>query len=511
MMFKRSSRLFLFAVVIFALVLSSCAAPANNTTDPGVPATGETPMEPVEPAPVDETPVDPVEPAPVDETETPVVDETPDVDQTPVDETPVVDETPAAVMDDPLTWEPEEIGGTVTVLAIWGGEELSNFNAMIAPFIEQTGINVQLETTRDLGAVLNTRIQGGNPPDMAGLPNPGQLVALANEGHLVPLDDILDMEGMRQVYDEGFIDLAMVDGNLYGIFTKAAVKSLVWYNPQVFNEQGFQIPETWQELRALEDEMIAQGVTPWCVGIDGGAGSGWPGTDWVEDIMLRTAGPETYDQWWQHEIPWTDDAVVNAFETWGEIVNDPERVYGGQQTVIATNFGQAFVPMFEDPPGCYMHRQASFITTFFEEQFEDLEAGVDYDFFVFPPIEGEYGNPLLVAGDLFGIFNDTPQSRALLRYMVTAEAQAIWAERGGFLSANRALDPAIYPDQITQQMGEMIAQADSVRFDASDLMPEGVNSAFSQGVLQYVSNPAQLQSILQGIESIAQQEYQTQP
>jgi alpha-glucoside transport system substrate-binding protein len=506
-MVKRSTRIFLFAVIIFALALTSCGPANNTTTDPGVPATGETPMvdeTPLEPAPVDETPM---EETPV---ETPVVDETP-MEETPdVTETPDTGETPAGLMDDPLVWEPEEIGGSVSVLAIWGGEELENFRAMIAPFEEQTGISVQLETTRDLGAVLNTRIQGGNPPDMAGLPNPGQLVTLANQGHLIPLNDILDMDAMRQVYDEGFVELATVDGNMYGIFTKAAVKSLVWYNPRVFEEQGFTVPETWEELRALEDEMLAQNVTPWCVGIDGGAGSGWPGTDWVEDFMLRTAGPETYDQWWQHQIPWTDEAVVNAFETWGEIVTDPSRVYGGPQTVIATNFGQAFVPMFEDPPGCYLHRQASFITTFFEEQFEDLEAGEDYNFFVLPAIEEEFGNPLLVAGDLFGIFNDTPQSRALLQYMVTAQAQSIWAERGGFLSANRALDPAIYPDLITQQMGEMIASADAVRFDASDLMPEGVSSAFSQGVLQYVSNPAQLESILQGIESIAQQEYQTE-
>ena len=417
--------------------------------------------------------------------------------------------TQGAVGEDPLQWTPEQIGGSVTVLAIWGGEELANFQAMVAPFTEQTGIEVQVESTRDLGAVLNTRIQGGNPPDLSGLPNPGQLQELAQQGALLPLNDVLDMSAMNQVYDPGFMDLATVDGQVYGIWTKAAVKSLVWYNPKAFEAAGLEVPSTWEDLQSLEQQIIGMGKTPWCIGIDGGAGSGWPGTDWVEDIMLRTAGPETYDQWWQHQIPWTDPAVKEAFETWGRFVTDEQMVYGGPQAVDATNFGEAFVPMFEEDPGCFLHRQASFITSFFQEQFPDLVAGEDYNFFVFPPIEGDSA-PLLVAGDLFGMFNDTPQARALLQYLVTAQAQTIWAERGGFLSANRAVDPASYPDEITQQIGDLIVNAPAVRFDGSDLMPQAVSSEFSTAVLTFVQTPDQLDAILQQVEGVAAGAYQPQ-
>jgi alpha-glucoside transport system substrate-binding protein len=398
-------------------------------------------------------------------------------------------------------------GGTVSVLAVWGGDELDNFMAMVKPFEEETGIKVEYEGTRDLNAVLTTRIEGGNPPDLAGLPGPGQLREFAEEGHLVALNEVLDMGTMRNQYDEGFLKLATVDGDLNGIFIKAAVKSLVWYNPKAFEAAGYEVPTSWEELNALEDQIIADGAQPWCIGLESGAASGWPGTDWIEDIMLRTAGPETYDQWWTHEIAWTDPAVKNAWDTWGSIVNDADMVYGGQQFVLSTNFGEAPFPMFDDPPKCYMHRQASFITSFITEQFPDVVAGEDYDFFQFPPIDPLQGEPLLVAGDLFGMFNDTPQARALINYLVTAEAQSIWAERGGFLSANKTVDPGVYPDQLTQQIGEMLAEATSVRFDASDLMPEAVNNAFWSGIMDYVSTPENLDSILESIESNAQDAY----
>jgi len=431
---------------------------------------------------------------------------TPDLEELPVteEETPMAEEEEEAAMAEEAE---EEMGGTVSVLAVWGGDELDNFRAMIAPFEEETGITVEYEGTRDLNAVLTTRIEGGNPPDLAGLPGPGQLLQFAEEGHLVALDDVLDMDTMREQYDEGFLNLASVDASLYGIFIKSAVKSLVWYNPKAFEAAGYEVPTTWEELNALEDQMIADGNTPWCIGLESGAASGWPGTDWIEDIMLRTAGPETYDQWWQHDIPWTDPAVKNAWETWGTVVNDDDMIYGGQQWVLSTNFGEAPYPMFEEEPNCYMHRQASFITSFIQDQYPDLAPGEDFNFFEFPPIDPEQGKPLLVAGDLFGMFNDTPQARALMNYLVTAEAQSIWAERGGFLSANKTVDPAVYPDQLTQQIGEMLTEASAVRFDASDLMPEAVNNAFWTGILDYVSQAKDVDAVLESIETTAQDTY----
>ncbi len=506
-MIVRGSKIFVYLLLIFTLLLAACGGGngAGNATGE-VPGTGETPGGTMPTEAATEAMEEPTATEAMAE-ETPTVAGGETMPTEGAEATATEDAgTGTGPVEDTLTWTPEEIGGTVTVLAIWGGEELNNFNAMIEPFQEQTGIRVQVETTRDLGAVLNTRISGGNPPDVAGLPNPGQLTELARAGSLVALDDVLDMDAYGQVYDPGFTDLASYEGQTYGIWTKAAVKSLVWYNPKAFEANGLTVPTNWDELQALEQQIVDMGQTPWCVGIDGGAGSGWPGTDWVEDFMLRTGGPDVYDQWYRHEIPWTDPQVAEAFTTWGEIVNDETMVYGGPAAVVATNFGEAFVPMFEDDPGCFLHRQASFITTFFEEQFPDLVAGEDYNFFPFPAIEGD-APPLLVAGDLFGMFNDTPQARALIQYMVTAQAQSIWAERGGFLSANRAVDPTVYPDEITQQIAESLVNAPAVRFDASDLMPQAVNSAFSTGVLNFAQNGSQLDSVLQSIEAVAADAY----
>jgi alpha-glucoside transport system substrate-binding protein len=479
-MSKRSVWFLFTGLLVVALLAAACAPAAEET--PGVTPGLETPVD----TPAVETPAT-----------TPEMEETPAVDATPTEgELPGTGETPA----------PE--GGSVNVVAVWGGEELDNFMAMVEPFTQQTGIEIEFEGTRDIAAVLTTRIEGGNPPDLAGLPGPGQLVEFARNGDLVPLNDVLDMSQMEAEYDPGFLELASVDGQLYGIFIKASVKSLVWYSPPAFEAAGYEVPTTWEELNALEEQIIADGAAPWCIGLESGAASGWPGTDWIEDIMLRTAGPETYDQWWQHEISWTDDSVRNAWETWGTVVNDPDMVFGGATNALSTNFGDAPFPMFDDPPSCYMHRQADFITSFIQEQFPDLEVGTDFDFFTFPPIDEQYGNPLLVAGDLFGMFNDTPQARALIQYLVTPEAQSIWAGRGGFISANREVDPSVYPNQINQQVGQMLTEATSVRFDASDLMPEAVNNAFWSGILDYVSNPDNLDSILENIESTAQDAYQ---
>jgi alpha-glucoside transport system substrate-binding protein len=494
---------FLATFLVLSLLVAACG-PTNNEGEglqPGETAAVETPDESLDVG--EETPM--VEETP---TETAMTEETPTTEAM-MEETPesTVGTGDSPTMEEALAEIPADIGGTVSVLAVWSGSEQDNFMALLQPFLDHTGIEVEYTSTRDINAVLTTQIQGGNPPDVAGVPGPGQLREMALEGSVIPLSGVIDMDRMEADYAQGLIELASVDGELYGFFLKGAVKSLIWYSPPAFEAAGYEVPETWQELKDLEQQIIADGAAPWCIGLESGAATGWPGTDWIEDIMLRTAGPDAYDQWWQHEIPWTDEAVRTAWETWGEIVGDPTMVYGGQPFVLSTNFGQAPFPMFDEEPACYLHRQASFITDFISDQFPDLEAGTDYNFFLFPPINEEHGNTLLVAGDLFAMFNDTEQSRALVQYLLSAPAQAIWSEAGGFLATNRQVDPSVYPDQISQQIAEMYSTATDVRFDASDLMPEAVNNAFWAGIVDFVSNPGNLDSILERMESTAQEAY----
>jgi len=394
--------------------------------------------------------------------------------------------------------------GAVTVLGVWGGDERVAFQDAVAPFTQQTGIGVAFEGTRDLAAVLTTRVEAGNPPDLAILPNPGQLYELAAEGRLIPLDSFLDVGKITDDYGQSWVDLASYDGHLYGIFYKVAIKSLVWYNPKAFEAAGYEIPTTWEELLALSDQIVADGGTPWCIGLESGPASGWPGTDWIEDIMLRTAGPEVYDQWVKHEIPWTDPAVKTAWETFGQIARNEDYVWGGTVGVLSTNFGDSPAPMFEEPPGCYMHRQASFITGFFPE---GLVAGEDYDFFPLPPIDEQWGTPALIAGDVIVMFNDTPEVRQLVEYLAGPEPQEIWAALGGFISANKNVSLDAYPDDLTRKMAQAITQAEVARFDGSDLMPAAVGAgSFWSGVLDYVGG-TDLDTVLEEIEATAVDAY----
>lgn len=398
-------------------------------------------------------------------------------------------------------------GGTVTILGVWGGQELEVFQQVMDAFTAKTGIQVQFEGTRDLPTVLETRLAAGNPPDVAAIPGPGAMHQYVERDALVDLSQVLDMDAIAADLGPAWIELGSHGDGFYGLMISADVKSLVWYRPDQFAAKGYEIPTTWAEMEALMDQMVANGDTPWAVGVESGAASGWPATDWIEDIMLRTAGPEVYDQWVNHEISWTDPRVKEAFEVFGKIVRNSDYVYGGPVTVLSTNFGDSVNELFSDPPKAYMHRQASFITSFIREANPDVVIGKDVDFFLFPPINEEHGNPMLGAGDMLAQFNATPEAAEFMKFMATAEAQAIWVGGLGKLGTNSKIDPAVYPDDLTRAMAEALNQAEVFRFDGSDSMPAAVGSgAFFEALLMYIGGE-DVDSVLEFMEGVAVDTY----
>ena len=400
----------------------------------------------------------------------------------------------------------QRIGGSVNVLATWGGTEQDAFMAMIKPFEERTGVKVNYEGTRDLNAVLTTRVAGGNPPEVAGLPGPGPMADFARQGKLIDLGGVLDMSQMRAEYSEQWLKLAQVDGKQSGIFIKTALKGPIWYNTKTFSQvNSGQPPKTWDELMALSKKIADSGTTPWCVALGSGAASGWPGTDWLEDIVLRQAGPEKYSDWAQGKLKWSSPEIKKAWETWGTIVGDQKMAYGGRQFILATTFQETGNPLFTSPPGCYMVHQGSFFTEFLATN--NRKAGTDFSFFAFPDIDPKYGGSLEVAGDLFGMFKDTPQARALMRYLTTPEAQEIWVKRGGAISPNKKVSLDSYPDPTSKQLAQTLLDAKSPQFDASDLMPEAMNSAFWKGVLDFVQNPGNLDRVLADLDRVQADSY----
>jgi len=386
-------------------------------------------------------------------------------------------------------------GGTVSVIGTWGGDEEAAFREMVAPFEEATGITVEYTGTRDLNAVLTTGVASGILPDLAGLPGPGQMAEFADRGALVDLGTVLDVDQYTEQTAPAFVELGTVDGQLSGVFIKSAVKGFIWYDVEQFTGEA---PATWEDLQALPNDPAE---AKWCVALESEAASGWPGTDWIEDFVLRQSGPDVYDAWVAGEQAWTSPEIRQAFEAFGEVV---EGSFGGADTILNTPFGEGGNPLFTDPPGCLFHHQASFITSFFQDQ--GGAAPEDYDFFPFPDVNPEFSGALTGAGDLFGMFNDTPQSRALINYLVTPEAQQIWVDIGGALSGNREVTE--YPDEISQKSAEALINAEIFRFDASDLMPEAMNNAFWGAILDYVQNPGDLDQILIDLDATQADAYE---
>jgi alpha-glucoside transport system substrate-binding protein len=402
---------------------------------------------------------------------------------------------------------PTKLGGAVGVLATWGGDEQESFLAMVKPFEEQTGVTIQYEGTRDLNAVLTTRVQGGNPPDAAGLPGPGQMAEFARAGKLIDLSTVLDQTAMRAQYSEDWLKLGQADGKQVGIFIKSAVKGSIWYNAKVFAQEGYAVPKTWDELTALATKIAGTGKTPWSIGLESGAASGWPATDWLEDIVLRQSGPEIYDRWHQGRQKWTSAEIKRGWETWGAIVGDPKMVYGGKQYMLATAFGEAANPLFTSPPNAFLHHQASFITSFITEANPNLKPVEDFAFFPFPDIDPTFAGGIVAAGDLFGMFKQTPQAAALMTYLTTPAAQEIWVKRGGALSPNKLVPFTAYPDPIAKASAESLINAKITRFDGSDLMPEAMNNSFWKATLDYVNNPGSLDSVLRSLDTVQADAY----
>jgi len=365
---------------------------------------------------------------------------------------------------------------------------------MVAPFEASTGIDVQYTGTRDLTTVLSTGVQAGILPDVAGLPTLGSLIDWTKQGALKPLDDVLDIAAYKAETAPALVELGTVDGKISGVFIKAAVKGLIWYNPANYTAGA---PDTWDALNATATSGEAK---RWCIGLESGAASGWPGTDWIEDFVLRQSGPDVYDAWVAGTQKWTSPEIKAAFEAFGTAVAE---TYGGSDAILTTNFGDGGNQLFTDPAGCLFHHQASFITDFFKKQGGAKDG--QYDFFRMPDINPAFAGATTGAGDLFGMFNDTPQARALMAYLVTADAQAIWVGLGGALSANNKVTE--YPDDISKRSAEILANAGVFRFDASDLMPAAMNSAFWTAILDFVKDPGQLDAVLTNLDSVQTSAY----
>lgn len=399
-------------------------------------------------------------------------------------------------------------GETVEVAAVWTGQEQASFEDVLNAFSEQTGATVNFTSTgEDIATVLGTRIEGGNPPDIAILPQPGLLRDLSEQDALVPIEDFAG-EVVDENYASAWREFGSVDGTLYGVWFKAANKSTFWYNVNVFNDAGVSPPEDWEGLQSTAQTLSDFGVTPLSVA----GADGWTLSDWFENVYIRTAGPEMYDQLANHEIPWTDQSVKDALTVLGEVFGEEDWIVGGSGGAIQTDFPTSVNNVFADPtaPDAAMVYEADFVGSIIQNE-TDSVVGEDADFFNFPSIEGS-PTSVVGAGDVAVLMEDTPGGRALIEYLATPEAAEIRAEGGGFTSANLNVDLAVYPDDVTRRSAEALQEAgDNVRFDLSDLQPAAFGSTTGQGIwgeLQnFLQNTGNIDRITQNLENQAEQAF----
>ncbi len=394
--------------------------------------------------------------------------------------------------------------GEVEILGAIVDTEQEAFETALVPFEEESGIDVKYTGDNTFTTLVRQNVQSGNAPDIGLFPQPGLLLDLAGDGSIVPIDEFLDVGSLEGSLIPGLLDASTDgEGTVFGAPMRVAVKSLVWVPKEAWEKGGYAEPKTYQELVGdLSEQIKSDGIAPWCLGYESGTATGWVGTDWVEEMVLRTGGPEVYDQWVAHEIPFDDPAVQAGFDAYGEIVFGDELVYGGTDGILNTAVDAVDDPQFEDPPKCMMQRQGNFVTDFYSE---DVQKNIDDSVTVFamPPYEGGFdGNPVLGGGDVAALFNgEDDEAKQVMEFVTSEEFGAEWAKQGGWLSPHTTFDESNYPDQTTKDIAKIAGSADVFRYDASDLMPAEVGAGtFWTGMVDWTSGESDTAETTAAIE-----------
>ena len=378
--------------------------------------------------------------------------------------------------------------GTVEIMYGFAQEQSDAFKAAMKPFLDEEGIKVKFSPTPDFDKLIRSRVAGNNTPDIAIFPQPGITLSIGRTGKLADLTTLSGYDAAVENVVPGIIDAATEDDKVYAAPMSISVKSLVWYPKVAFEKAGYKVPTTQAELLALTEQIKSDGTTPWCVGIESAAATGWPATDWMEDYVLRFGGTEGYDKWVKHEIPFNDPLVKEAADEIGKIWFTEGNVLGGRKAITANNFGTAANPMFESKPKCFLHRQASFLAqpgSFPADVIEDLDARAGV--FQLPPIEAEDPVSIMGGGDLAGLFSkDDADSKKVLEYLIGPEFKGS-PEQGGFISPHTTYDLAQQPNETMKAISKIAYEADNFRFDGSDSMPGEVGSgSFWRGMVGWV-------------------------
>ena len=396
------------------------------------------------------------------------------------------------------------VSGSVKIVGVWTGAEQQHFQAVLNGFKQKyPNIKVTYRSTGDnTPTVLSTAVEGGNPPDLASVSQPGLVTDFQKKGALKNMD--FARKTVLDNYPADIEKLGEINGNLYGLIIKAANKSTIWYNVKSFKDAGVKPASTWDDLLKDAKTLKASGVPAYSIG----GADGWTLTDLFENIYLRQAGPDKYDQLTKHTIKWTDPSVVKALQTMGQVLSDTGNIAGGNSGALQTDFPTSVQNVFSASPKAAQVMEGDFLSGVLSTN--PLKPKTGYDVFAFPEINGAK-NVVVGGGDELMMFHDTPAIRALVSYLATGEAQTIWAKLGGYSAPAKTVDSSAYPDDITRTTASAIGQAETFRFDLSDLQPASFGGTVGQGEFKifqdFLKNPSNANGIAQSLESAAAKAY----
>jgi alpha-glucoside transport system substrate-binding protein len=396
--------------------------------------------------------------------------------------------------------------GSISIFSLWGGSEQEAFQKVLDQFTQDTGIDTNYESARDFLPVIRTRLAADNPPEVAILPRPGFVDELARDEALIPLEDLgLDVDAINENYSDTWIDLATFEDTTYGVVAKANSKSTVWYKPNSFQQNGYEIPTEWQGLLDIQDQYKTKNMVPWAVGAQGDENS-WTLTDWFEQIYARQAGPDMYRQLFETgEIPFNDQSVKDALTEMLKVVND-ENVVGGIDTVLGISFVDAIGRVFGKNPSAEMFYEGGFVGGIATGQVNmDLRPGEDIDFFEFPQFDSDDVGTVVGAGDVAAAFVNNEDVARLIEYLATPEAGRIWVSTGAIASPNEGVSDADYPNDLVTKEATQLKEAETFLFDGSDLLPGTLGQNFGTLLQNVIRNPDNVDSLLDDYQSQAEQ------
>ena len=397
------------------------------------------------------------------------------------------------------------VSGTISVIAVWTGEEQKSFQAVLDGFkAANPDVNVSYTSAGDqLPTVLATAVAGGNPPDIAMLPQPGLMKQFVQKGALKPIT--FAAPTIAKNFAPVWASLGTVNKKLYGLIWKGANKSTVWYSVPAFKAAGVKAPKTWPQLLAAAKTIKASGATPYSIG----GADGWTLTDMFENIYLRQAGPVKYDLLSTHKLKWTDPSVKAAFATMATIIGNSANIAGGTAGALQIDFPTSVSQVFTTPSKASMVFEGDFVGGVITSSTK-AQPGTGFNVFAFPSI-GKSAGVVVGGGDTAVMFKDSPAARALITYLATPAAGTIWAHRGGFSSPNKNVPAAAYPDAISRATAVALAKAPVFRFDMSDLQPAAFGGTVGQGEFKlfqdFLANPKNINGITKQFEAAATKAY----